>query len=287
MGRYSLPFRVLHALGRGVARAGPLAAPAALVAGCAGGQTVNGLKAQDFFPDPAVRALAEAAARGDAAEVARLVKAGADPNGAGREGMVPLVWAMGTRSHAGMRALLAAGADPNVAGPSGLKPLELAAGSTDPELLRILLDAKGDPNARNSGTEPLLYTAVMHRQPANVRLLVQRGADVNAVDATHTTPVMLAASVEEWELAAWLLEHGADPTIPRLSGGTVAYQLEHSGQPREPAQRHGYARVRELLLARGVRFPAERPAEARLRAFGPDNPVDAGQQHNAARHGTP
>lgn len=273
----------VHALGRGLARLGLLAALGGGLAGCAGGQPVNGRAVEDFFADAHARALAAAAARGDAAEVGRLVAAGANPNAIGRDGMVPLVWAIGKRNHAGMRALLAAGADPNAAGPSGLRPLELAAGSTDPELLRILLGAKGDPNARNSGSEPLLYTAVMHKQAANVRLLVERGADVNAVDDSHQTPTQLAADTDQWDLAAFLLEHGADPTIPDRSGGTVAFTLEQAGEPSDQDLRRAYDRVHQLLLTRGVHFPAERPAAARLRAFGTDNLVDAGIARDKAR----
>lgn len=287
MRRYLVRLRVLKTLGHGLARASLVLVPGGMAAACAGGQTVNELKARDFFADAKLRALAEAAARGDSAEVAHLVREGANPNGAGREGMVPLVWAMGKRSHAGMHALLAAGANPNVEGPAGLKPLELAAKSTDPELLRILLDAKGDPSARNSDGEALLHVAVMGRVPANVALLLERGADVNGLDGGHVTPVKLAAAINQWELAAMLLERGADPTIPDFGGGSVAFTMERAGAPTEPAARQAYDRVRQLLTERGVRFPAERPADVRRRVFGPDNPIDARRRHEAAERASP
>lgn len=257
------------------------------VANCSRGQAVNGTKVGDLFTDPKLRDLAAAAAAGDSAKVARLVREGADPNGAGREGVVPLVWAMGARNYIGMRALLAAGADPNARSAPGLMPLELAAKSSDHELLRILLDAKGDPNARNSDGDPLLYPAVMAREPANVRLLVERGADVNAFDAGHTTPVLLATTLGEWDQVVYLLEHGADPMLPSLSGGTVANELESMGAPINANIGRDFERVRRLLIARGVRFPAETPMQVRLRVFGPNNPIDTRIREEKARAAAP
>jgi hypothetical protein len=270
--------RVVHTLGTVRSRGATLlVAGLVVVASCAGGQAVNGGKAQDVFPDARVRGLAEAAARGDAAEVASLVKGGVDPNGTGRDGIRPLVWAMQARSQAGMRALLAAGADPNVVEPPDFAPLLLAAASDDATLLRTLLDGRGNPNVRDRTGSTPLKEAIMHGQWANMRLLVERGADVNATDKSHSTPAMLAASTGAWEQVAWLLEHGADPTIPRLTGGTLAYALERAGPPRDADVRRGYDRTRQLLVTRGVRFPAEPPEQVRRRVFGADNPIDAGR----------
>ena len=52
---------------------------------------MDGTRPKEVFADPRTRALAEAAGRGDAAEIVRLVKAGADPNGRGRDGVVTRV----------------------------------------------------------------------------------------------------------------------------------------------------------------------------------------------------
>lgn len=269
--------RVVHTLGTGPCRgATHLAAALVVVASCAGGQAVNGGNAQEVFRDARVCALAEAAARGDAAGVAALVKGGVDPNGTGRDGIRPLVWAMQARSEGGMRALLAAGADPNVVEPPDFAPLLLAAASDDGAPLRTLLDGRGNPNVHDRTGATPLKEAILHGQWANMRLLVERGADVNATDKSHSTPVMLAASAGAWEQVAWLLEHGADPTIPRLTGGTLVYALERAGPPRDADVRRGYDRTRQLLVARGVRFPAEPPEQVRRRVFGADNPVDAG-----------
>lgn len=255
----------------------------ACVDGCAEGQaTVNGTRVEEVFADPRTRALADAAGRGDTAEVGRLVRAGADPNARGREGAVPLSWAMARRNYVGMRALLAAGADPNAESAPGIKPLELATGSSDPELLRIMLGAKGDPNAKASAGESLLHVAVMQEQLDNLRRLVEHGADVNAQDRSGATAAVAAASIAQWELVVALLEAGADPTIPDMNGSTVANIMDDSRPPRDVDVRRAYDRARALLVARGIKFPAETPEQVRLRVSGPNNPIDAGRREQAA-----
>jgi hypothetical protein len=274
--RPDAPSRFLLARGARALCAAAAALCLSAAGACARGQAVSGLKAREFFSAPAAAALAEAAARGDVAAVRAARVAGTDVNAAGKGGMTPLLFAMAARSYAGMEALLAAGADPNVRPDPETTPLLLAAASSDPRLLRILLDHGGDPSLKDAAAgTPALKEAIMHQQWANMRLLVERGADVNAKDKGHATPVMIAASLDAWEQVAWLLEHGADPTIPRLSGGTVAYQLERTRLRRDLPEARWLERVRQLLVARGVKFPAERPADVRRRVFGIAGPPGA------------
>ncbi len=205
------------------------------------------------------------------------MQAGADPNAAGRDGMTPRVWAARARRAAGVRALLARGVNPNDPGPPGLDPLSVAAGADDPEVLGVLLDAKGNPNARNSVGDRLLYTDVMNGPARNVHLLLQCGADPNALSNAHITPALLAARTDAWDVVALRLERGADPSVPAHGGGTIANAREDNATGRvsgDPAQAGNRERVRQLLVARGVHFPAERPEAVRERVFGPDTPID-------------
>ncbi len=257
---------------------GPAFLAAAILAqpACTREQTVSATSIDAWFADPRARELAAAAGRGDAERVATLIQSGADPNAAGRDGMTPLVWALRAHNVQGVRALLARGADPNRHG-ARWDALHVAAGSEDPAMLRALLDARGDVNARDVAGDPLLRSAVMSSRLGNVRLLIERGADVNAVGHGHETPALLAAGTDQWDTVALLLEHGADPDIPDETGGTIANTLEdeETGQVSgDPAQAGSRARVRRLLVARGVHFPADPPAVVRRRAFGPDNAID-------------
>jgi ankyrin repeat protein len=56
------------------------------------------------------------------------------------------------------------------------------------------------------------------------RLLIQRGADVDLKDATSSETVLFSAiSHDVGEIAALLLEHGADPNTVNKTGGTPLY----------------------------------------------------------------
>ena len=62
--------------------------------------------------------------------IARLIRAGADPNAVDKSGVAPLHRAVRTRCAAAVRALLAAGADVQRANGRGSKPMLLATQNT-------------------------------------------------------------------------------------------------------------------------------------------------------------
>ncbi|MGC4093279.1 MAG: ankyrin repeat domain-containing protein [Polyangiaceae bacterium] len=68
--------------------------------------------------------------RGQAAVIARLVEAGADPNIGDDSGVAPLHRAVRTRCAAAVKALLSAGAEPRLRNKAGSTPLHLAVQTT-------------------------------------------------------------------------------------------------------------------------------------------------------------
>ncbi len=93
-----------------------------------------------------------------AATIACLIGAGADPNALDKSGVAPLHRAVRTRCTGAVRALLAGGADPRLANKSGSTPLDLAAQTTgrggsgsleakreQVEILRLLREVRGSP----------------------------------------------------------------------------------------------------------------------------------------------
>lgn len=97
--------------------------------------------------------LLEAAWRGDAAEVARLLDAGARVDGRGPDGWTPLLAAAAAGHVAVAERLLLRGADPSLAAPDGLTPLAAARLGDHPAVVRRLLkagarDASRPPRAR-------------------------------------------------------------------------------------------------------------------------------------------
>lgn len=224
------------------------------------------------------RDLAEAVQLNDEVAVARLLKAGADPNAANRYGITPLWLAATNGSAAVTRALLKAGANPKATLPHGETALMTAARTGEPETIRLLLEAGSDPNAKETsqgetalmwaaaenhpeailalvkgGANPDLhgkgldlapmkwmqvgmvdtmlarggFTALMYaaRQDAKaaVLALAQSGADLNAGDADGTTGTQFAIMNQHYDLAALLLEKGANPNTADNTGMTSLY----------------------------------------------------------------
>lgn len=126
-------------------------------------------------------ALHWAAERGDAAMTAALLRAGAKPtvttvNGA----YTPLHVAARSGSAEVVKALLAAGADAKAVTASGATPLHMAAQAGSAAAITALLAKKADPNAREygSGQTPLMFAAAADR-PDAVKALAKGGADAS------------------------------------------------------------------------------------------------------------
>ncbi|XP_028260587.1 cyclin-dependent kinase 4 inhibitor B [Parambassis ranga] len=93
--------------------------------------------------------LTAAAARGDAAGVEDLLRAGAPVNGVNCFGRTALqVMMMGSARVA--RILLRHGADPNVSDSTGATPLHDAARTGFLDTVRLLLEFQADPQARDN-----------------------------------------------------------------------------------------------------------------------------------------
>jgi len=75
---------------------------------------------------------------------------------------------------------------------------------------------------------------------------------------------------DEWEQVAKLLEKGADYTVIDRAGGTLAWGVHRTKvDPKSPDYRW-VLKVREMLIARGVRLPPPSPKENRARLGIPD-----------------
>jgi uncharacterized protein len=143
-------------------------------------------------------------------------------------------------------------------------PIHQAAWKGDLEAVRALVEAGADINAldANGGT-PLHWAARgghalgPHRcrgeagdRPPFVTALLELGADPNIRDgrpripgaSSGWTPLVVALHHEQFESAAVLLQHGADPNLRTDQGTTVMEVASGEGAPRELLQ---------LILAKG------------------------------------
>ncbi len=124
--------------------------------------------------------LHEAVYRGDAAEVGRLLKAGADPAAANVFGATPMMLAAVRGDAAAIRLLLEAGADADSPNDEGQTALMVVARTGAVEAARLLLKRGADVHAREGwGGQTALMWAAAQCQPEMVRLLVKAGARVD------------------------------------------------------------------------------------------------------------
>ncbi|HYO99967.1 MAG TPA: ankyrin repeat domain-containing protein [Pyrinomonadaceae bacterium] len=149
-------------------------------------------------PEPTTR-LTVAAERGDAAQVRKLIAAGADLNERDQSGYTALVWAARN-------------------------------GST--EVAKALIEARADMNARDCATNgwtPLIH-AIHKNNNEMARLLIDRGADVNAragkctekMIESGSTALLHAAGEDNTEIVRALLAKGADPYLEHDSANALS-----------------------------------------------------------------
>jgi hypothetical protein len=189
-----------------------------------------------------------AAARGEAAEIVRLVKGGADANERDRYRRTPLHVAAYKGRHEAMRALVRAGANPNALEYDRYDIVTIAAVADDAATLRVALEigcsAKnvtsrydgtaliaaahlghdevvrtliraGAPldHVNNLGWTALIESIVLgdggKRHTATLKALVDAGADVNLADRDGRTPLALAKGRGYRAMAAILENAGA------------------------------------------------------------------------------
>jgi ankyrin repeat protein len=125
--------------------------------------------------------LQRAAFHGDAAEVKRLLAAGADVKQANAYGVTPLALAAETGNTDIIRLLLAAGADVESPTGEGQSALMSVARTGNVDAARLLLKHGANVNAAERfGGQTALMWAAARRHPQMVKLLAAKGAAVNA-----------------------------------------------------------------------------------------------------------
>lgn len=191
----------------------------------------------DIANDFGVTPLLQASRHGDARIMSALVGGGATVGLASPRGETPLMAASRSGNVEAVRLLLQRGADPNAT--ESLQEqtaLMWAVAEGHPGVVDALLDAGADPNMRarvTSLTERSInadfptggFTAAMwaarNGEEAILRRLVEGGADLNITNGDGATPMMIAIVNDRFDLAATLLELGADPNDGSLYQAVV------------------------------------------------------------------
>lgn len=200
------------------------------VVGCASSAatsiSVNGqlYGENEIFGGTPSLALARAAARGDRAEIRRLVAKGVDPNGFGAFGVTPLAWSLRAVSYEGFTALLEQGADPQQSWSDTNSAMLYTARMVDPKYLIAALKHGGDPDyCQPVSKERPLFQALMQPDGRTMEVLLAAGADVNVQDAGGwTTPMRVVGAQGNYEIVWRLLQRGADYRLKTNQGKTLA-----------------------------------------------------------------
>jgi ankyrin repeat protein len=173
----------------------------------------------------ATSVVADAAMRGNKAEVRRLVQQKADVNAPQVDGTTALHWAVQANDLELVDVLLRAGAKPSATNKAGAAPMLLACQNGNAAIIGRLLAAGADPNAALTefGDTALMMASRTGKVDA-VKVLLDRGADVNAMETWGGTTALMWAVAEKHPAAAKLLiEHGANVNaksyyVPSASG---------------------------------------------------------------------
>jgi ankyrin repeat protein len=190
-----------------------------------------------------------AAAKGDAAEIERLIAAGQNVNAQDAHSRTPLHVAAHFGHQAAAQALLKGGANPNALDAQKYDIVTIAAVTNDVPMLKLALAGGTDPKAITSPYNGTALIAAAHLGHAEVvRVLIAAGAPLDHVNNLGWTALMESIVLgnggkQHTDTLEALVKAGADLNIADRQGVT----------PLGHAKSRGYAAMMRILEAAGAR----------------------------------
>ena len=190
-----------------------------------------------------------AAAKGDAAEIERLIAAGQSPNAQDPHSRTPLHVAAHFGHQAAAQALLKGGANPNALDAQKYDIVTIAAVNNDVPMLKLALAGGSDPKAITSPYQGTALIAAAHLGHAEVvRVLIAAGAPLDHVNNLGWTALMESIVLgnggkNHTDSLEALVKAGANLNIADRQGVT----------PLGHAKSRGYAEMVRILEAAGAR----------------------------------
>ncbi len=178
--------------------------------------------------DELVLKLIDATSRNDLDEMNRLIRDGADVNGADVNGRPVIFFALDFvkpyRTTTGLELLLENGADINARQDHRTLITE-AIEHSEVETIKFLLDRGANIETVEGGLPLLCFvssngtTWLKHKHPEVGRLLLQHGCDPNEATATGLTPLHCAVLAYDADMVEFLLDNGANPNAEHTDEG--------------------------------------------------------------------
>jgi uncharacterized protein len=197
----------------------------------------------------AFRGLHAAAARGDAGEIERLLRAGATIDARDSRGRTPLHVAVFMRKQDAARTLLRLGADPNALESQQYDIVTIAAVADDVPMLRIALDGGCRPNNITSPYQGTALIAAAHLGHVEVvRALIAAGAPLD-----HVNNLGWTALIESIVLGDGGKSHTAVLKDLVQAGAKVNLGDRSGATPLALAKKRGFAEMAKILEAAGAR----------------------------------
>ena len=245
--------------------------------------------------------MAEAAIIGNATMLGLLLEAGADVESANADGQTALMVVARSGRVEAARLLLSRGANVNAVEKwRGQTALMWATAQHQPAMVKELVARGGDVNARSmvnnwgrqvtaepraiyrpaGGLTPLLYAAREGCVDC-ARVLVEAGADLNVADPEYISPLLMAIINDHFDLAAYLIDKGANPNKWDLWGRGPLYAavdlntLPRGGRPDRPSLDETTSlQIIEKLLVAGANVNAQLRLPPPFRNIGNDRGLD-------------
>ena len=148
----------------------------------------------------------------------------------------PLPAALSKRHFHVANLLYTHGAFVDVQGQYKYTPLHVASFTDNVDIMRWLLDHGADTNSRSLSLYTPLYEAAQARHLEAVQVLLEHNVDINSQSIYGDTPLygtLTGYGQDEKAvpiIIRRLLEHGADPNIPRVSHRTPLHEASSSGR---------------------------------------------------------
>jgi ankyrin repeat protein len=245
--------------------------------------------------------MSEAATNGKVAMLDRLLKAGADVESPNADGMTALMVIARSNNVEAAKLLLSRGAKVNAVEKwKEQTALIWAAAESQPAMVKVLVDAGADVNAHSKvnnwerqvtaearaiarpsgGLTALLYAA---RQGCLecTKILAEAGADLDLGDPDNVSPLLLATLNGRWDVAAYLINKGANVDKWDWWGQSPLYAavdmntIPHGGRPDRPALDETTGiQVIQMLLEKGANPNMQLKLLPPYRSVGADRGVD-------------